>query len=381
MMKVIFAYFIFISAKYVFTVEMLNQYEDFQKGLIAKKKQTLFTQNVLKQYHGFSLMFHVENTTIYTIEYLLKILQEEMFGEVVIFNQDSKYDFNLKRDGFPFLHVILLFDLHKFETYLNLPDSLISRDVVIFIIMENKTMNDKTFYQIPKLGWAGNVLILDVSGTLISFYSVCYYCGEYRKQMHHLQTSNSSKIIVSRAQILPRKFSNFQNQRFEIGYINSMPYMMCKKVTDVKIDEDIVRKCEKAIGLEKSILTVISKKLNFTYWLIEYDHYLNVSDKDINVMRTRKLDFVIGAVSMTAARAPTLSFTSAIAFESCTFLYIPKKIIFSEFMDILKPFSVGVWFYVIIAFISISITFRVCGRVFGNSLKKDLPLSKCFKVC
>lgn len=373
--------FVTILINYTIQQELFKMIQ-IRKDNSAKEKQAHFTKTFLKVYTEFSLMFHVENTTTFSIMYLLKLVHDDIFGEIVIINQDTlKYVNFQQRKGFPFLHVVILHDPNKFSSFLKMPGCLINTDVVIFVLLSNEEAFKEEFWKMPKLHWAGNVVILSFVNTTVSVYNVCYYCGDYTKRLHHLQTSSTNSVKIDTSQLLARNFSNFSNHRFNIGYVDSFPFMLCEVSKELKQNEEIINRCAHASGLEMGILQILKEKLNFTYVLTEYRDSLSRYDQDINKVGAKKLDFIIGGLSITAATAPKMSFTSALAFEPITFLYIPRESVYSELFDILKPFKSFVWIIVIITTFWFSLSLYVCIRIITNDEHNiGLPLSTCFKV-
>ncbi|KAF5289205.1 hypothetical protein FQR65_LT00091 [Abscondita terminalis] len=309
------------------------------------------------------------------MNFLINLVEDDTFREIIIFNHDTLKFFNLHwRKLTPYLNVIILNNLNKYETFLKSAIHLTRTDVVFFVVWNGTLMNEN-FWKWPLLKKAGNVVVYNTSEAKMSLYNVCYYCGNLSGNLKHLQTTTDfMEIDIPSWELQPRNFTNFYNHHFNIAYVNSFPNMYCQNSSVVQ-NETI---CFKAIGVEMEILKIFSKKLNFTYRLKEYKKYLNHLEADLN-SKDAAFDFVIGGVSITSSRSSKMSFTSHVDIEPYTFLYIPTKARGSEFFDNIKPFKFEIWVIVLISIAWFSIVLYWSTKVHGVNGK--FSLSACFGIC
>lgn len=360
------------------TQKFLTQYNEEE---VLQQRQTLFTKNFLKLYDGFSIIFHLENSTVRNINHLLKLVHSDSFGEIAICNHDTIDAFqfyNRKRSSF--LHLVILTNREKYFDFIKYPKYLFSKDVVLFFVFEEKNWQNNKFWKDEKLSWAGNVVILTLIDSLTTLYNVCYFCGNLSKKLNYLETINISHSFTEKSQVLPRKFQNFDKHRFKVGYLNSFPHMLCERSNDIKIKHEVFRKCKIAVGMEVEILDLLSQKLNFSYWLIEYDQLFNQLQVDSVTLYSRKIDWMIGGISITSSRALSMSFTTPLAFEPYTFLYVPQQSYHTQFLSFLKPFQPILWVTLLLSTIGFSFSLYWMIKVFDESGQKGFSLRKCFAV-
>lgn len=363
------------------TAQKLNDIIDGKTPEIqVQESEEEFLARLLIFYKSFSLIFHVENATLYNLNYLLSTLQRNVYKDIKIVNPEALAASSLRfREKSGYLHVVLLKEPYKFiKTFLKERNSLTAKDVVLFLILTNDNWDGYNFSDMPQLSWAGNVVVANITDESMFLYNICYYCND-AKLTEVAVLLRDRRSPVETTQILPRTFANFQQHQFVIGYLNSFPHMWCENSNYTNFTEGTFIECKRASGIEKNMLDLLSEKLNFSYVLIEYVEPLLNSDKDINVMRSKTLDFIIGAISMTAARAPTISFTSAFAFEDYTFLYIPRNLLWNEVLHNLKPFECVVWIVTAFTLLWFSLTLYVCLKILRSN-KNYFSLSKCFMV-
>ncbi|KAF5299276.1 hypothetical protein FQA39_LY02449 [Lamprigera yunnana] len=326
-------------------------------------------KSVITYFRNFSLLFYVENDLFLNTDNILKFTHDNM-QEALVIRQDSDELWRFNDLNFvKLLHVIIFTDSSKLVHYLEVSTNIKAEHIILLVVIKDD-WEEESFWTIPKLSWAGNVLIMNTTNDYLSLYNVCYYCHK-PKILNHLYTGEMDGMKVDRSELFPNTFSNFWGYNFQVGYFNSFPHMLCIQ----ELLEDSLINCTTAVGIEYDMLKVLSKKLNFTYTLMPYTNF----DEMKNFTGRRRYNFVIGAVTVTAATAPIMHFTSTTAFQMYTFLYKPTKLSWLEIFDNIRPFQVNVWICVLTTIVLFSFGLFLSLKI--RRRRHNFSLTTCFKIC
>jgi hypothetical protein len=286
-----------------------------------------FSLNLARKFQQHDLILHVDNTTKYTANTLLK------FNPTIttIFNHDA-YDQRIRRPiGLKYTNVVLFSDPFDFSKYLLHNSNIHYSDIIIFGTLP-ATFNAlaKNYSVIPNLDKVGKVIICNYSQK-IEVYVICFYCGA-GNGLTLVETFRPDTSVIKCEHLFPQNFENFYGHTFKIAYIDYFPYVYCTKKGI--IDGTVL--CQDAIGSEYQLLLSLSEALNFTFELIEIPN--RFYDRLFDAIASESYDFAIGGLSITNPRRKVLEFSDVVNFEtiSFTFVYkIPffKRIIFFTYVS------------------------------------------------
>jgi ABC-type amino acid transport substrate-binding protein len=289
-----------------------------------------FSINLARKFQQHELILHVDNTTKYTANTLLKSNPTI----TTIFNHDA-YDQRIRRPvGLKCTNVVLFADPFNFSKYLLHNSNIHYSDVIIFVTLP-ATFNAlaKNYSIIPNLDKAGKVVICNYNQK-IEVYVICFYCGT-GNGLTLVETFRPETSVIKCKHLLPQNFENFYGHTFKIAYIDYFPYVYCtrKHLTNGMVV------CDEAVGSEYQLLVTLSEALNFTFILFEIPN--NSYDKLFDDIRLGSYDLAIGGMSVTNSRRKIVHFSDVIKFENIAFSFVYKMSFFKR-MFFLHYISSGV---------------------------------------
>jgi hypothetical protein len=272
-----------------------------------------FSINLARKFQQHDLILHVDNTTKYTANTLLKSNPTI----TTIFNHDA-YDQRIRRPvGLKCTNAVLFSDPFNFSKYLLHNSNIHYSDIIIFVTLP-ATFNAlaKNYSIIPNLDKAGKVIICNYSQK-IEVYVICFYCGA-GNGLTLVETFRPDTSVIKCEHLFPQNFENFYGHTFKVGYIDYYPYVYCAKKNII----DGMVLCQDAIGSEYQLLETLSEALNFTFELIEAPN--RSYDRLIDAIASESFDFAIGGLSITNPRRKISQFSDVVHFETITFTFIYK---------------------------------------------------------
>lgn len=136
----------------------------------------------------------------------------------------------------------------------------------------------------------------------------------------------------------PKLVQGFSGHRFLISAADQPPYVFKSKVQDRFGNVDV-----KWEGLEYRILTILGKKLNFTFDIVEPKSLLLGSgDAVTEDIRRRKADIGIGGIYTTSERTAGLDMAVAHSMDCAAFITLTSKAL-PRYRAIMGPFQWPVW--------------------------------------
>ncbi|XP_076178431.1 glutamate receptor ionotropic, kainate 2 isoform X2 [Ptiloglossa arizonensis] len=158
---------------------------------------------------------------------------------------------------------------------------------------------------------------------------------------------------------------NLQNKTFIILIAISHPYGMLKKSADMMTGNDRYE------GFGIDIIQELSKMLGFNYTFEVqadnvYGSYVKKANKWTGMLGkiiAEEADLAITDLTITSAREAAVDFTMPFMNLGISILYRKPTKTPPSLFSFLSPFSAGVWWYLIGAYISVSLVLFVIGRI------------------
>ena len=232
--------------------------------------ETLF--KILKIYTKFNLNVHVENLT----ERIANRFLSQHYTQVTIYNYDTLENEKFVRPAaLQCLHIAIFTNPLRFARYLTNPDNVFSSDVIMFLTNDlTLRVLRKNYSSLPNLSKSGRVVVINVE-VGVTIYTLCFYCG-----------ARSGKFVIEQDPVmdpdalLATDFNNLNGQLLKVAYIDYFPYMYC---TDREVRGEKIT-CNDAVGSEFELLKTLSKKMNFTFKLMQDSNssYISIFDSLFN---------------------------------------------------------------------------------------------------
>ncbi|KAF5299420.1 hypothetical protein FQA39_LY11566 [Lamprigera yunnana] len=277
---------------------------------------------VISQFPKHNKILHFDNYTSRYFENFISSIE----GSLLVINYDLK-NILARPLGYKFLNVIYLENLAHFQEFSNDFLNILPEDILLFVTTKLDSKWEEIFYKLPNVELAEGLFILELTGNL---YNKCFYCKN--KAINRISAKYIHNYINT--------YEDFHEHQFSIGYISYMPFFWCNSLN-----------CN---GPEANLLELLSKKLNFKYTLVNYEH----TSKDygkwqflVNAVHNRSLDWGVGGLTRSPDRSGLTDLTRALHLESYIVLYRCRGSRSSDlFMRILKPFSFSSWICLVLAF-------------------------------
>lgn len=268
-------------------------------------KQSIF-EHLLDQYRHLNMIMHIDNETKDIADNYLS-LHHSM---TIIYNHDTTNSEKLMRPlGRNSLNFIMFKQPVRFSKYLKNSENIKPGDIVLF--MTRKASFElflKSYLRIPNLKKGGRVVVVSFMGS-IDVYTMCFYCGKSSGILTYSQNISFGNELIKSDKLFADDFRNLHQHVLKVAYINYFPYIYCLKSQRISN----VTFCMDATGLEYQLLLSTSRKLNFTFQLIEIQNqsYKTLIDGLVNGL----YDLAIGGLSVTPPRLQKLQFGNIIRFE------------------------------------------------------------------
>ncbi|KAK9680054.1 hypothetical protein QE152_g39459 [Popillia japonica] len=144
---------------------------------------------------------------------------------------------------------------------------------------------------------------------------------------------------------------------FLVGYLNYFPYFSCaKEKPQLDLDDgNITIICAKGVGVEGELLDEMSRRLNFTYKLVNFGDsspksFFDVFEKVVG----GSLDFAVGGITRTRTRTTRALFTATIDREDYNIFYIYRIPEINLILNALYPFKYTLWIAIIVSIFLLS---------------------------
>ncbi|XP_023310629.1 glutamate receptor ionotropic, kainate 2-like [Anoplophora glabripennis] len=133
-------------------------------------------------------------------------------------------------------------------------------------------------------------------------------------------------------------------------------------------------------GFAIDLIEEISKILNFTYIIVignatgrpDYGEWTGM----IGDVLTKRADLIISDVTVTYERLGAVEFTLPIMYTGITILFQKPMATPPKLFDFAKPFSAGIWVAIVAAFVTVSISLFIVGRMCNSEWQKLNVTSK-----
>lgn len=317
------------------------------KDVLQESPSSKFFTNFLQKFRGFHLIFHYHTTNLFYVSNVVMIINSSddvTYSSLLLYNHDLGNDVDFRRPKVT-KTVNVLFDYNEdLWAFLAKPENIKSSDVLVFVGDEALKKRIGQFGE-DLLKLAGNVLVLQLEEFEVVIYKTCYYCGTASKSFQLLEVSNYSTITSHSRTFLPYNFKNLNGHLLHTTFINYFPYILCHENTTKPYEKNAKKSilCTLPLGVESHLLSLMSKKLNFTYLI----HFMDPDASFFNMVQfvnKKEADIAFGGISMTADRIPLVQFTKQYNFEDYNFLYLFDLTFTEIFNNFVAPFSAAmVW--------------------------------------
>lgn len=246
------------------------------------------------------------------------------------------------------VHIVGLMDVSRFDTICK--SHLKPSDTIIFIChrehgsckdafidgeLNSSFLTGSDFYKA-----VFNPFIVAFTENRLSLYESCFFCGNkaktislvYEVQINAETNLESIKLNSEINQILKKKHVDFNSHTFYIAFNLGSINFICEKPTNISMhNEAIIISCGNSVSLEGNMIEEISKRLNFKYKLLNFEHtYGKARETLVSLVNESKADFAIGSISITVSRWQKADFTYPVIQDPCKVLYNVQNSIFKE---------------------------------------------------
>lgn len=342
--------------------------------------ESIYIQNFLSLYHDFDLIIHTDNVSLDAANYFLDCIKD-LIKSYTFFNYDRNVPNNLIRPHhYRFINLVILKNNTRFLNYTN-NFNVNLNDVIIFCLSKRdyrNVENNKTFYEMNSLKYAGNVLFVFFLKNQVKIYKKCYYCGNESMKLTYLETANNETVNIDKWDLLPNNFTNFNGHYFRVAYLDYFPYMFCEHHKWKLINNVMYKICTNEVGSEAMLLNELSRKLNFKFYLISSGYQSNISYLYVFQRVLKKdVDFAIGGITKTVHNTQESTFTKSIRFENYVFLFKCTTSILKKLFYFLYPFDIVLWIFVFVTIITITLCLYGFVKIAKES---DITIVKSFFV-
>lgn len=263
------------------------------------------------------------------------------------------------------LHIVILSDAHRFEN--SFLDKMRKEHIALYVCINQKNhirsclnQDKKNFDSTSTLNLSNVlssttllvriylVLVLEITDDSVRLFKICFFCGQRSKKLTLMRESKldsqneKNKTLLLRLMLKQIEFNyhDFEGHAFRVAFPHHNIYVGCENEVNTEIGDNVFTECSDLTGIEGRMLKVLSKKLNFNYWLINPKFHTEIGPwknmlKDV---LDGKVDFAFGSFLISEKRLEHLDFSIGVGEDPMRIVYISGPDVLSEGQLIVFPF-------------------------------------------
>lgn len=334
-----------LNMSFVSVVTSQSQYDKFEnRENVLAHRYTFHT--IIKGIEMLSKMYditlHVDSNTKYNSDEIVKHTKKITFAGLMIVNYDElgpNNTISIPQSTKNVAHLIMLEDPRNFVKYMEVNKK--GRDIAVFLCIRQKvedssckedlensgSFKSTTFMNEAYAATIYRVFILDFHENEGKLFSICYYCGENSYKLLQrfgevVKDDAPSKMIDVLQWRIQHTFIDLELHSLKLGFVDDEAFFICVNKTEIRRTDNTLTLCDKVEGLQGTMLTELSRIMNFTFELITpHRNEGGVWKNAVLSASERKVEWSVGSISVTDNRTKLVTFSMVFESDPLRYLY------------------------------------------------------------